>query len=141
MTLRPAGFIDVPAHRTDGGFDHAAIRRKGRRLYVAHTANDALDMMDLASERYAGSIEGLTGVAGALVDDASGLVFTSDRGEDTVSIFDVDHPEDLVKVPVGCARTGSPSILAGLICSLRTPAIRPIPRHTPCRSSMSNGRR
>jgi len=106
MTLRPAGFIEMPAHRTDGGFDHAAVHRQGRRLYVAHTANDALDVIDLATERYAGSIEGLGGVAGALVDEASGLVFTSNRGEDTVGIFDPDRPADLVRVPVGVRPNG-----------------------------------
>ena len=63
-----------------------------RRLYVAHTANDTVDIIDLSSQPYAGSVERLTGVAGALVDEASGLVFTSNRGEDTVGIFDAGDP-------------------------------------------------
>jgi hypothetical protein len=61
MTLRAAGHVDLPPHRTPSGFDHAAVHRGTGRLYVAHTANDALDVIDLAAQRYEGSLEGLTG--------------------------------------------------------------------------------
>ncbi len=101
MGLRPDGVIDLPAHLGSGGFDHAAVYRRGRRLYIAHTANDAVDVIDLDRGRYLESIGGLTGVAGALVDEGSGTVFTSNRGEDTVGIFAADHTADLVKVAVG----------------------------------------
>jgi DNA-binding beta-propeller fold protein YncE len=87
MALRLEGYIDLPEHTGPGGFDH--------------TANDALDVIDLDRGRYTESISGLTGVAGALVDEGSGLVFTSNRGEDTVAIFDAQRPESLVRVPVG----------------------------------------
>lgn len=106
MSLRPIGHIDLPEHRAKGGFDHAAIHRGSRRLYVAHTANDALDIIDLEQQRHVGSVEGLTGVAGALVDEASGLVFTSNRGEDAVGIFSVSDPEAVVKVAVGVRPNG-----------------------------------
>lgn len=70
-------------------------------MYVAHTANDALDVIDLDESRYVGSIEGLTGVAGALVAESRDRVFTSNRGEDTVGILDARRPGSLTKVPVG----------------------------------------
>lgn len=101
MGIRLEGYIDLPEHAGPGGFDHAAVHRTGRRLYVAHTANDAVDVIDLDSGRYLESIGGLAGVAGALVDEASGTVFTSNRGEDRVGIFAVDDPAGLVKVTVG----------------------------------------
>jgi len=40
-------------------------------------------------------------VAGALVSEERNLVFTSNRAENTVGIFPVDHDEVLVKVKVG----------------------------------------
>jgi DNA-binding beta-propeller fold protein YncE len=70
-------------------------------MYVAHTANDALDVIDLDGGRYLDSIGGLTGVAGALVAESLDLVFTSNRGEDTVAISDARSPRLTVKVPVG----------------------------------------
>jgi DNA-binding beta-propeller fold protein YncE len=95
------GYVVLPEHRGEGGFDHAAVHREVRRLYVAHTANDALDIIDLDEMRYVDSIEGLTGVAGALVTDSCHLVFTSNRAEDTVGIVDPSRLGSLVKVPVG----------------------------------------
>lgn len=106
MALRLEGYIDLPVHAGPGGFDHAATHRGLRRLYVAHTANDALDVIDLDAGRYVESIGTLTGVAGALVDEASGFVFTSNRGEDTVGIFDAKEPSSLVEVPVGTRPNG-----------------------------------
>lgn len=101
MVLRLEGYVELPEHRGEGGFDHATVHRELRRLYVAHTANDALDVIDLDEMRHVDSIDGLTGVAGALVAESWDLVFTSNRGEDTVGIFDARRPASLVKLPVG----------------------------------------
>jgi hypothetical protein len=106
MALEHRTDIALPAHRQPGGFDHAAVHRASARLYVAHTANDAVDVIDCERDRYLHSIAGLTGVAGALVSDARQLVFASNRGEDTVGIFAPDAEEALVKVPVGIGPNG-----------------------------------
>jgi DNA-binding beta-propeller fold protein YncE len=87
MTLRHRGFVDLPDHAKAGGFDHAAVHRPTGRIYVAHTANDAVDVIDIQSQKYVGSIPGLPAVAGALVADDADLVFTSNRGENTVAVF------------------------------------------------------
>ncbi len=101
MVLRLEGHVELPAHRGKGGFDHAAVHRELRRLYVAHTANDALDVIDLDGMRHIASIDGLTGVAGALVAESSDLVFTSNRVEDTVGMFHARTSGPPVKVRVG----------------------------------------
>jgi DNA-binding beta-propeller fold protein YncE len=106
MALEYRTDIALPAHRQPGGFDHAAVHRASARLYVAHTANDALDVIDCERDRYLHCIAGLTGVAGALVSDARQLVFTSNRGEHTVGIFAPDAEEALVKIPVGIGPNG-----------------------------------
>jgi DNA-binding beta-propeller fold protein YncE len=106
MALEHRTDIALPAHREPGGFDHAAVHRASARLYVAHTANDAVDVIDCERDCHLHSIAGLTGVAGALVSDARQLVFTSNRGEHTVGIFPPDAEEALVKVPVGIGPNG-----------------------------------
>lgn len=104
--LRFVRFIELPEHRAPGGFDHAAVYLATNRLYVAHTINDALDVIDCASGRFLHSVPGLGGVAGALVSEERDLVFTSNRGEDTVGMFPAGKEHELAKIPVGLHPNG-----------------------------------
>ena len=106
MTLKHLGYIDLPAHVKPGGFDHAAVHRRNGRLYVAHTINDAIDVIDCTADRYLHSIPNLTGVAGALVSAERDLILTSNRGENTIGLFAPDAEANLVKVPVGVRPNG-----------------------------------
>jgi DNA-binding beta-propeller fold protein YncE len=106
MALRLLDHIELPAHRANGGFDHADIHPPTDRLYVAHTSNDSIDVIDCARDRYVESIAGLTAVAGALVSEACGLIFTSNRGENTVSIFAPCAEQNGCKINVGVKPNG-----------------------------------
>ena len=106
MLLEQTGEILLPAHRATGGFDHAAVHGPRRLLYVAHTANDALDVIDTETGKYLRSVPDLEGVAGALVCEGQDLVFTSNRGENTVGIFAAGHEDALTKVTVGVKPNG-----------------------------------
>ena len=106
MSLEPVGYIDLPPHEREGGFDHAAVHNPSGRLYVAHTANDAVDVVDTRENRYVRSISGLREVAGALVSDERGLVFTSNRGEDTVAVFPEGDTATPTKIKVGVRPNG-----------------------------------
>jgi DNA-binding beta-propeller fold protein YncE len=106
VALRLTGHIDLPAHSAPGGFDHAAIHERTRRLYVAHTANDAVDVIDCARGAFVQSIGGLPGVAGVLVDGARDLAFTSNRGEDTVGLFRPGAEDKVIKARVGVRPNG-----------------------------------
>jgi DNA-binding beta-propeller fold protein YncE len=106
MSLQRSDSIDLPAHVKQGGFDHAAIHHRSKRLYVAHTANDAADVIDCGTERYLHSIPDLLGVAGVLVSEERNLVFTSNRGENSIGIFSPDTDTDVAKVSVGIRPNG-----------------------------------
>ena len=106
MILEKIGELQLPAHDGPGGFDHAGVHGRRGRLYVAHTANSALDVVDCAAHTYLGSISGLEGVAGALVSEEHDLVFTSNRTENTVGIFSPDQEKALAKVKVGLRPNG-----------------------------------
>lgn len=106
MALQHLGYIELPPHDGQGGFDHAAVHRTTSRLYVAHTVNAALDVIDCARDTYVRSIPGLAGVAGALVSDERDLVFTSNRGENTVGIFSTRDEQAITKVQVGVRPNG-----------------------------------
>ena len=73
---------------------------------MAHTANDAVDVIDCARQAYVSSISGLAAVAGVLVSEERDLAFTSNRGEDTVGIYAPGAEDSLTKVPVGIRPNG-----------------------------------
>jgi DNA-binding beta-propeller fold protein YncE len=95
LPLRQLGVIELPAHAKPGGFDHAAVHEPTGRVYVAHTANDAVDVIDVGTRRYLRSVGHLTAVAGVLVAPELELIVTSNRGENTVGVF---HPHDAAAV-------------------------------------------
>jgi DNA-binding beta-propeller fold protein YncE len=106
VPLRHRGFIPLPPHAKAGGFDHAAVHEPTGRIFVAHTANDAVDVVDIEAQKHVGSVNGLTAVAGALVASGPHLVFTSNRGENTVGIFRCDDVASVDKVGVGVRPNG-----------------------------------
>lgn len=128
--LRHLGFVELPAHAGAGGFDHAAVHPPTARCYVAHTANDAVDVVDLAAQRYLGSIPGLGAVAGALVAEGSDLVFTSNRGENSVGVFGLADAPHVDKIPVGVRPNGlayDPGRSRLLVAHVGDPAIAAAP--------------
>jgi DNA-binding beta-propeller fold protein YncE len=107
MTACPlslAGHIELPKHVGSGGFDHASVHAASGHIYVAHTANGAVDVFD--RDKYLFSVPGLPGVAGALVSDEAQLVFSSNRAENTVGIFAPGPTPQVTKIAVGLKPNG-----------------------------------
>src|SRR2546425_7482771 len=86
VSLARVGFIPIPRGAAPG-FDHADVYRAGRRMYVAHTGADRVDVLDCAQRAYVRSLPELPGVAGVLVDEEHDLLVTSDRGAGRISVF------------------------------------------------------
>ena len=99
MTLARVGFVAVPAGAKPG-FDHADVYRAGRRMYVAHTGADRVDVLDCDRRAFLRSLPDLPGVAGVLVDGEHDLLFTSDRGAARVSVFRCSDEQLLGRVAV-----------------------------------------
>ena len=102
MSLRAVGSVALPGG-PGKGFDHADtfVTPGGSRLYVAHTAMDAVDVIDCRTNGYLRSISGLPGVAGVLIDTKHDLLATSDRGAARVSLFRCSDERLLAHVDVG----------------------------------------
>src|SRR5258707_7034505 len=101
MALRLLGYIELPAHRSSGGFDHADIHPPTDRIYVAHTSNDSIDVIDCARDLYIESVPGLAAVAGALVSEARRAGFTTNPGENTLSVVWARGERSAVQVALG----------------------------------------
>jgi DNA-binding beta-propeller fold protein YncE len=106
MSLIRAATVELPEHIKKGGYDHAAIHYGTNRLFIAHTINNSVDVIDCSADRYLESLNGMVGVAGLLVSEQRGLVFTTNRGEDMISIFAPYDLETVAKIQVGIHPNG-----------------------------------
>jgi DNA-binding beta-propeller fold protein YncE len=101
VSLARVGFIHLPAGAAPPGFDHADIHRSLRRMYVAHTGADRVDVLDCEQQTFLRFLPDLPGVAGVLVDEEHDLLFTSDRGVARVSVFRCSDETLLGRAEVG----------------------------------------
>ena len=101
MSLARVGFIAIPPGAKPG-FDHADVHRQRRRLYVAHTGADRIEVLDCNARSYLRALPAeLPGVAGVLIDEEQDLLFSSDRGAARVSIFGCSDEELHGQLDVG----------------------------------------
>jgi DNA-binding beta-propeller fold protein YncE len=102
MGLVPAGFIAIPPGPASG-FDHADVYLGAEPplLYVAHTGADRVDVIDCVTNTFVRSLPDHPGVAGILVDNPGGLLFTSDRAAARVSIYRCPGERLVGRITVG----------------------------------------
>jgi DNA-binding beta-propeller fold protein YncE len=100
VSLVRTGLIEVPPGAKPG-FDHADTYRPGRRMYVAHTGADRVDVLDCEQRTFSHSLLDLPGVAGVLIDEQGDLLFTSDRAASRVSVFRCSDEQLRGQVQVG----------------------------------------
>ncbi len=85
MPLKTLGVIKIP-DGANSDFDHAAFDPKTRRVFIAHTARDCIEVIDHDAQKHIATLPGFPGVAGAVADD--GEILTTNRGAATVTWFD-----------------------------------------------------
>jgi DNA-binding beta-propeller fold protein YncE len=104
--LQLSGYVGLPKHEGSGGFDHAAVHAQSGHVYVAHTANSAVDVFDPASRQHLFSVPQLPGVAGVLVSEEAQLIIASNRAENTIAVFPPGLNPRVSKVAVGVRPNG-----------------------------------
>ncbi len=104
--LKHVGYIALPEHAGAGGFDHAAVDAASGHVYVAHTANASVDVVDPDAGKHLFSISDLPGVAGVVVSDTRQLVIASNRAENTIGVFATGPDPQVAKVAVGVRPNG-----------------------------------
>jgi DNA-binding beta-propeller fold protein YncE len=124
--LKHLGYIGLPEHIGTGGFDHAGVHAATGHVYVAHTANDAVDVLDPRSGMHLFSIPDLPGVAGVLVSDKRQLVMTSNRAENRIALLAPSARSHAAKIAVGVRPNGlacDPARGLILVANVGDPAI------------------
>ncbi len=85
MPLKIIGTIAIP-NAVGSEFDHAAFDAKSRRVFIAHTARDCIEVIDHDAGRHLATLPGFPGVAGAVADD--GQILATNRGSASVAWLD-----------------------------------------------------
>lgn len=82
MSLKTLGTIAIPG-AAGSEFDHAAFDAKSRRVFIAHTARDCIEVIDQYAGKHIATLPGFPGAAGAVGDD--GQVLVTNRGSASIA--------------------------------------------------------
>jgi len=85
MPLKTIGTIAIP-NAAGSAFDHGAFDAKTRRVFIAHTARDCIEVIDHDAGRHIATLPGFPGAAGAVADN--GQVLVTNRGSASVALLD-----------------------------------------------------
>jgi DNA-binding beta-propeller fold protein YncE len=83
--MKSLGVIEIP-NALNSEFDHAAFDPKTRRVFIAYTARDCIEVIDHDAGKHIATVSGFPGVAGAVVDD--GEILATNRGAASVAWLD-----------------------------------------------------
>jgi DNA-binding beta-propeller fold protein YncE len=85
MALKSMGVIEIPAS-AGSAFDHGAFDPASRRIFVAHTARDCVEVIDRDTGRHVATLPGFPEAAGVVADQ--GQVLVTNRGSASVAWID-----------------------------------------------------
>jgi hypothetical protein len=83
--MKNLGVIEIP-NALNSEFDHAAFDPRTRRVFIAHTARDCIEVIDHDAQKHIVTLPGFPGVAGAVADD--GEILATNRGAASVAWLD-----------------------------------------------------
>lgn len=73
MSLKPIGIIEIP-DAAGSEFDHAAFDPATRRVFVAHTGRDRIEVIDHDAGNHIATLPGFPEAAGVVADGGVALV-------------------------------------------------------------------
>jgi len=98
MPLKPKGVIEIP-DSADTLFDHGALEPKTRRLFVAHTARDRVEVIDHENSCHLATLDGFAEAAGVVAD--AGHVLVTNRGAASLAWVDARTLDTLAVLDTG----------------------------------------
>jgi hypothetical protein len=104
MPLRTVGVIEIP-NAAGSAFDHGAFDPKTRRVFIARTACDCVEVIDHDSQKHIATLPGFPGVAGAVADN--GEVLVTNRGAASLAWLDAITFKTKAVFPTGARPNGA----------------------------------
>src|SRR6478672_7589572 len=87
MALKGIDTIAIP-DSAGSSFDHGAFDPKTRRVFVAHTGRDTVEVIDHDTRRHIATLPGFPEAAGVVAED--GAVLVTNRGAASLAWVDAD---------------------------------------------------
>jgi hypothetical protein len=85
MSLKALGVIEIPG-AAGSEFDHGIFDSRTRRVFIAHTKQSTVEVVDPDAGRHIMTLPGFPGVAGAVADD--GEILLTNRGSASIAWLD-----------------------------------------------------
>ncbi|HWX86097.1 MAG TPA: hypothetical protein VNZ48_21060 [Xanthobacteraceae bacterium] len=85
MSLKTVGIVAIP-DAAGSEFDHGAFEPTTRRIFVAHTARDSIEVIDHDAGNHIATLPGFPEAAGVVADD--GAVLVTNRGAASLAWLD-----------------------------------------------------
>src|SRR3954471_22000877 len=85
MAMKALATIEIPGS-AGSSFDHGAFDPKSRRIFVAHTGHDCVEVIDHDTGRHVATLPGFPEAAGVVADD--GVVLVTNRGAASLAWVD-----------------------------------------------------
>jgi YVTN family beta-propeller protein len=104
MPLKTVGTIAIP-DAAGSEFDHATFDAKSRRVFIAHTARDCIEVIDHDAGRHLATLPGFSGAAGAVADD--GQILVTNRGNASIALLDAGTLETRATFKTGGRPNGA----------------------------------
>src|SRR6195256_5340168 len=104
MPLKTIGTITIP-DAARSAFDHGAFDARSRRVFIAHTARDCVEVIDHDTGRHIATLPGFPGVAGAVADD--GQILITNRGSASIAWLDAGTLETRATYKTGGRPNGA----------------------------------
>lgn len=108
MALRLRGEVHLPAHCGAGGFDHGDIHLPTGRVFVAHTANGTVEVIDGPRLQHLATIDDCAEASGVLSCPDTDFVVAAARGAGHILVIEHATPSVKRRISVG----GRPNGLA-----------------------------
>jgi hypothetical protein len=115
MSLVTAGTIEIP-DSLGTSFDHGALESETRRVFIAHTARDRLEVVDADTNAHLATRQGFPGAAGVVA--GKGSVLVTNRGSASLAWVDAHTLETRAVLITGPRPNG-----AAIVSSLRAAVV------------------
>jgi DNA-binding beta-propeller fold protein YncE len=98
MSLTAAGIIKIP-NSLGSAFDHGAFEPETRRVFIAHTVRDSLEVVDADTSQHVATLNGFPEAAGVVAGE--GCVLVTNRGSAGMTWVDARTLETRIVLDTG----------------------------------------